>query len=70
MGQSTKVSISLPPSLLKKVDRLRRATGETRSQLFRRAIGQVLEGENRTAAVTRYLEGYRTYPEGADEPYW
>ncbi len=62
-GKSAKVSVSLPEEALERVDRECAATGESRSELFRRALEALFDGERRRAAVRRYVEGYLAKPE-------
>lgn len=64
---TAKVSISLPEDLLERIDRECEATGESRSELFRRALQALFEGRRRDAAVRRYLEGYVAEPEAEYE---
>jgi CopG family transcriptional regulator/antitoxin EndoAI len=47
MATPRTVTISLPPELARKVDRAARAEGRTRSELFREAIRQYLERQER-----------------------
>lgn len=65
--RSAKVSVSLPADVLERVDRECAATGESRSELFRRALEALFEGERRDAAVRRYVEGYVAEPEAEYE---
>jgi len=65
--RSSKISVSLPAELLDRVDRECATTGESRSQLFRRALEALFEGERRHAEVRRYMEGYVAEPEAEYE---
>ncbi len=63
MSASTKISISLPAETLELVERERRATGESRSELFRRAVENLFESARREAAIRQYVQGYVAEPE-------
>ena len=58
-----KISISLPKETLEVVDRERRSTGETRSQLFRRALDTLLAQAREKEAAERYVASYLAEPE-------
>lgn len=66
MKRAAKVAISLSDELLHRVDRARRQRKVTRSEYFRQAAENFLDltGER---DVERYLRGYATVPETADE---
>jgi predicted transcriptional regulator len=64
---TAKVSVSLSRELLERVDHECATTGESRSQLFRRALDALFEGERRDAEVRRYLDGYVAEPEAEYE---
>lgn len=63
MPKTAKISISMPEEVLRRADRERLARGESRSELFRRALDALLREERRTAAVRRYVDGYVAQPE-------
>ena len=67
MPRSVKISISLPAAIHEAAERERRATGEKRSELFRRALEALLRDRRRKAAVERYVAGYVAEPETAYE---
>ncbi len=67
MPKVAKVSISIPADTLRWADRERRSTGESRSELFRRAVVQLLEGQREQQAVERYVAGYIAKPEVGEE---
>jgi metal-responsive CopG/Arc/MetJ family transcriptional regulator len=67
MGKSAKVAISLPESLLKAIDKERKAKGESRSEFFRRAAEKLLKEDQESKAVETYIRGYSTMPESAEE---
>ena len=62
-GPIVKVSISLPAPTLARANRVCEATGESRSELFRRALQALFESERERASVRRYVEGYLAEPE-------
>ena len=63
MPNSAKVSVSLPARLFDAVERERRVTGESRSQLFARALGELLRQARERQAVEEYVAGYVAQPE-------
>ena len=71
MNSYAKVSISLPHCTLERVDRERQASGESRSEFFRRAVDAQLHQEKQRKAIDRYVAGYAAEPETAyDEESW
>ncbi len=67
MNRSTKVAISLPGDILAVIEKERKATGESRSEFFRRAIETLLGQQRESEAVQAYIKGYRNQPETAEE---
>ena len=65
--KSAKVAISLPEQVLKAVEQGRRATGESRSEFFRRAIEKLLAQEAEAAKAREYILRYQEFPETALE---
>ena len=63
MPKTAKISISMPEEVLRRADRERQARGESRSELFRRALEALFREERRAAAVRRYVDGYVAQPE-------
>ncbi len=63
MTSSAKISISLPRTTLERADRERRASGESRSEFFRRAVDEYLRQKRRREATERYVTGYIAEPE-------
>jgi metal-responsive CopG/Arc/MetJ family transcriptional regulator len=63
VSKAAKVSISLPAEVLERADRERRARGESRSELFRRALDALFREQIREAAVQSYVDGYVAEPE-------
>jgi metal-responsive CopG/Arc/MetJ family transcriptional regulator len=64
---SEKVAISLDQGLFERAERLRKASGETRSALVARALRQLLRDESQTRAVAEYVEAYLRIPETATD---
>lgn len=62
-----KVAISLDPALLERAERLRKATGESRSALVGRALRELLRAEERDRRVAEYVDAYRRVPESSGE---
>jgi metal-responsive CopG/Arc/MetJ family transcriptional regulator len=67
MDKSTKVAISLPERILKAIEKERKARGESRSEFFRRAVEKLLKQEQESKEMERYIRGYCTIPEPAEE---
>jgi len=67
MPRTVKITISLPEDLLQGVDRKRKASGESRSKFFRRAVEAFLRHERDQEAIEQYIRGYQQYPETEDE---
>jgi metal-responsive CopG/Arc/MetJ family transcriptional regulator len=63
MRKAAKIAISLPDKLLRAAERKRKATRETRSQFFRRAVETLLQKDLELEKDRRYIEGYRKFPE-------
>ncbi|MDP2935683.1 MAG: ribbon-helix-helix domain-containing protein [Dehalococcoidia bacterium] len=67
MPKTAKIAISLPEDFLDAIEEERKATGESRSQFFRRAIESYWQRTKERLAVEQYLEGYRKTPESLEE---
>ncbi|MGH9380147.1 MAG: ribbon-helix-helix protein, CopG family [Thermoanaerobaculia bacterium] len=67
MQKTAKISISLPTDILVRADQERRESGESRSELFRRALETLFREKRREAAVRRYVDGYVAEPESEYE---
>ncbi|MGH2739857.1 MAG: CopG family ribbon-helix-helix protein [Actinomycetota bacterium] len=57
MAYQRTVTISLPPNLAREIDRVARAEGRSRSELFREAARQYLERRSRWAEIFSYGKG-------------
>jgi metal-responsive CopG/Arc/MetJ family transcriptional regulator len=67
MNKTSKVAISLPTETLKAVERERAASGESRSQIIRRAIEVLLREKKEREKTENYIRGYREMPETKEE---
>ncbi len=67
MSKSAKVAISLPEQVLKAVEKERKASGESRSEFFRRAVEKLLKQEQESRSIEKYVRSYRDIPESAEE---
>ncbi len=67
MDKSAKVAISLPENILKAIEKQRKASGESRSQFFRRAAEELLKQAQESKAVEAYVRGYGVMPESVAE---
>ncbi len=62
-----KIAISLPDYQADAVERIRRFKRIPRSRVIQQAIDRYLAEEEERDAIRRYEEGYRRYPESAEE---
>jgi len=62
-----KVAISMPAPLYQAIERVRKATGKTRSAVLQDALRHWLEHQSEAALVREYEAGYRRRPEGRRE---
>jgi metal-responsive CopG/Arc/MetJ family transcriptional regulator len=62
-----KIAISLPDEMLQVVEAERQASGETRSEFFRRAMDEFLRRKMEREAIEQYIQGYQRYPETPEE---
>lgn len=67
MPRTAKIAISLPEDLLKAIEEERKASGQSRSQFFRRAVEAYWQRRKERLAVEQYVEGYRKLPELPEE---
>jgi metal-responsive CopG/Arc/MetJ family transcriptional regulator len=67
MNKSMKVAISLPEHVLKAVEKERLASGESRSEFFRRAAEKLLKQAQESSAIEKYIQGYCKMPESVVE---
>lgn len=62
-----KIGISVDREVLRRAERLRKTTGESRSALFSRALLQLVAEAERAERVKEYVEAYRREPEQVDD---
>ena len=62
-----KIAISMPDEVYQAVEKERLATGESRSQFFRRAVEERLRRAKEREDVAQYIRGYQLYPETKEE---
>ena len=67
MAQSAKVAVTLPDSLYRAVEKLRRQTRTTRSAVVQRALVLLLRETEKQERVRAYVEAYRRSPETEEE---
>ena len=59
-----KIAISLPDDVLKEIETARKDRGQSRSEFVRKAVDAYLRREEERR---RYIEGYKKFPETAEE---
>ena len=64
---ATKVAVSIPSGLYRAVERLRKASGKSRSAVIQDALRHWLDSQVQAALVREYEAGYRRKPEGRRE---
>ncbi|MFC1906681.1 ribbon-helix-helix protein, CopG family [Chloroflexota bacterium] len=67
MPKTTKVAISLPEEVLTAVEREREGSGESRSQIFRRAVEMLLRQRKEWEMREQYIDAYQQMPETEEE---
>ncbi len=67
MPKTTKVAISLPEEVLTAVEREREGSGESRSQIFRRAVEMLLRQRKEWEMSEQYIDAYQQMPETEEE---
>ena len=63
----TKIAISLPEEVLTAVEKEREGSGESRSQIFRRAAELLLRQRQEREASEQYIRSYQQFPETEEE---
>jgi len=66
MSKIAKIAISLPEDILESVEAERKLKGESRSELFRRAVNVLLKQRRERMAVNEYVCGYQEIPESVE----
>ena len=64
---ATKVAVSIPSGLYRAVERVRKASGKSRSAVIQDALRHWLDSQTHAALVREYEAGYRRKPEGRRE---
>jgi metal-responsive CopG/Arc/MetJ family transcriptional regulator len=67
MTKTCKIAISLPEEVLKAVEKEREGSGESRSQIFRRAVELLLRHQKEREISERYIRAYQQVPETEEE---
>ena len=67
MAKTAKIAISLPVEVLSAVERVRAKSGESRSELFRRAVEILLRHQREREMSERYVRAYEQMPETWEE---
>jgi len=67
MAKVTKIAISIPEEMLNAVEKEREESGESRSQVFRRAIELLLRQRKEQELSEQYIQAYRQMPETEEE---
>ncbi len=63
MPKTAKIAVSLDADLLRRVERLRGRSGESRSALVSRALRLLTREEEEALRVRDYVRAYREHPE-------
>ncbi len=67
MPQTEKVAISLPVDLMRKMERIRKKTGENRSSFIRRSLERFFDEIDKKKKIQAYVKGYKDHPETTEE---
>jgi len=67
MPKTSKIAISLPEEVLTAVEREREESGESRSQIFRRAVELLLRQRKERETSEQYIRAYQEMPETKEE---
>jgi metal-responsive CopG/Arc/MetJ family transcriptional regulator len=67
MPRISKVAISLPEEMLTAVEKEREESGESRSQIFRRAVELLLRQRKEREMSEQYMRAYQEMPETKEE---
>lgn len=66
-AKSVKTAISLTRETFERAEKLRRAEGLSRSEFYAKAIDKAVRAQELQAAIDRYVEAYKRYPETPEE---
>jgi metal-responsive CopG/Arc/MetJ family transcriptional regulator len=67
MNKTAKIAISLPQEVLTAVEKEREGSGESRSQIFRRAVELLLRQRKDRELSEQYIHAYQQVPETEEE---
>ena len=67
MPKTSKIAISLPEEVLTAVEREREESGESRSQIFRRAVDLLLRQRKEREMSEKYIRAYQEMPDTKEE---
>ena len=67
MPKASKIAISLPEEVLTAVEREREESGESRSQIFRRAVDLLLRQQKEKEMSEQYIRAYQQMPDTNEE---
>ena len=67
MSKTSKIGISLPEEMLTAVEKERQQSGESRSQIFRRAVDLLLRQQKERKMSEQYIRAYQQLPETEEE---
>ena len=67
MSKTSKIAISLPEEMFSAIEKEREVSGESRSQLFRRAVELLLRQRKEMELSERYVRAYQDMPETQEE---
>jgi metal-responsive CopG/Arc/MetJ family transcriptional regulator len=67
MSKTSKVAISLPEEVLNAIEKEREGSGESRSQIFRRAAELLLRQRQEREMSEQYIRVYQQTPETKEE---
>ncbi len=67
MTGTAKIAVSLDADLLRRVERLRGRSGESRSALVSRALRLLTREEEEAQRIRDYVRAYREHPETSEE---
>jgi len=65
--RASRLRVCLPADLLAEVDRYRKSKGESRREVVRRALEQLIDARLEADSVREYVEAYRRMPESPEE---
>ena len=63
MSRAAKIAVSLEAELLRRVERVREQTGESRSAVVSRALRELTREDEHARRILEYVQVYRDKPE-------